>query len=86
MAVKPVEVRRGVKMYRAEVPVENTTVPAGEHGPDLSPEVCEWLLERGFPDDTYSNDWTFFTYGNSNTADFYFKDPQIAMLFKLTFG
>lgn len=86
MVVKPIQIRRGIWMYRVEVPVDNATIPPDQYGRELNSDAKKWLEDRGFDLDRYSNAWTYYTYGNSDTADFFFADPQVATLFKLTFG
>jgi hypothetical protein len=91
MGLMTVRIRRGVSMYPVfDTPLANTheIVYNGKfvNRAWLKEEVMEWMIDQGLPDDTMSNQWTLMDDWKSATATFYFADPQIAMLFKLTWS
>lgn len=86
-----VQIRKGVRMYPVfETPLTNThdvtMINEFVTRAWLREDVMEWMIAQGLPDDTMSNEWTLMDDWKSQTATFYFSDPKIAMLFKLTWA
>jgi hypothetical protein len=91
LTAQPVTIRRGVQMYPVfDIPLENTHDIWRKNSlvdrAVLKDEVLEWISGNGLPNDTMSNDWTCWDDWKGGTASFFFLDPQIAMLFKLTWA
>jgi hypothetical protein len=88
---KAVKIRRGVEMYPVyDTPLKNTHSIQYNNGrvtlAVLKREVVEWILNNGLPDDTMSDEWSVWDDWKGETASFFFKDPEIAMMFKLTWA
>ena len=48
-----------------------------------NPTITEWLRANGLDDDCMSDDWTYWYDLDGEEACFLFKDPKLAMMFKL---
>jgi len=83
-----VQIRRnGPWMYPVhEVPLNNVVSLDWPNQPALLPEVRDWLESHVLTDERYYSDWVYYCYPSYGNADFFFKDPNTALLFKLTWG
>lgn len=84
MGVEPVQIRKGVWMFPVfDIKINHIT--SDEFDP-ASSEIFRWLWDHGLENDPFSKDWTYYWSARSGVATFLFKDPNMAMLFKLTWA
>lgn len=74
-----------------DVPAENVGTPAYDSLNQIAyikyhQEFFDWLAANNLPDDIYSDSWTAYHTYAKGVVDFFFEDPNIAMLFKLTWA
>lgn len=81
-----VQIRRGIDMYPVYgVPFSNV-MESGDHKFNtwLNTEFANWLITYGLPTDPHSNAIHWWEDWEKNEVNFFFADPILATLFKLT--
>lgn len=94
MGVEPIliQIRRGIMMVPVyEIPLDRVAnfSPGSRNSVswcELKSEVKDWLKGHGLHDDPYSDMFTWWDDLSAKKANFFFVDPKLAMLFKLTWA
>lgn len=93
---KTVQLHRGIAMYPVyDIRLSNThliTYSVNTLGNPailsavVKDEVVDWMTSQNLPDDPFGHEWDVWADWENETSNFFFRDPALALLFKLTWA